>query len=125
MSMRVQWLGHRLALLSLIALLGLVASCVADHGASEAVGVAAGRLTVMPLAGKFMEMAGAYDDAFGKAVAVSGNTAVVGANGWNSTTGAVYVFVRNGGPFMYQARVTATESVANDNFGYAVAINGN
>ena len=38
----------------------------------------------------------AADDFFGDSVAISGSTAVVGAPGQNSSTGAVYVFQRTG-----------------------------
>ncbi|MCA2972336.1 MAG: FG-GAP repeat protein, partial [Acidobacteriaceae bacterium] len=76
---------------------------------------------------------------YGLSVAISGNTAVVGANGdpistgtigtpnGNSvvTGGAAYVFVRNGETWGQQAYLTASNPGENDHFGAAVAISGN
>ena len=73
------------------------------------------------------------------AVAVSGDTLVVGAqsedscaDGVNadqtsngcSTAGAVYVFVRSGGTWSQQAYLKASNSEANDDFGIAVGVDG-
>ncbi len=78
-------------------------------------------------------------DNFGAAVAISGDTAVVGANledsdsnGVNgnqnnsaaSAAGAAYVFVRTGAAWSQQAYLKALNSDANDEFGSAVAISG-
>ena len=79
------------------------------------------------------------EDFFGAAVAVSGDTLVVGApyedsgakgiNGnQNSNTledsGAAYVFVRSGGVWSQQAYLKASNTGAGDNFGSSVAIYG-
>lgn len=65
---------------------------------------------------------GATADRFGSAVAVSGDTMVVGANEVGATdAGAAYVFVRSGGVWTQQARLSVTGSLA---FGAAVAISG-
>jgi ABC-type Fe3+-hydroxamate transport system substrate-binding protein len=77
-------------------------------------------------------------DLFGYAVAVSGDTVVVGAyqedsstTGVNSTpdesaanAGAAYVFVRSGGAWTQQAYLKASQVTASDSFGYAVAVSG-
>jgi len=78
-------------------------------------------------------------DAFGTAVAVSGETAVVGApyecsnatgvnaNGYNESAldaGAAYVFVRSGGLWVQQAYLKASNAGAHDSFGWSVAISG-
>ncbi len=52
---------------------------------------------------------GVADDYFGSAVALSGNTALVGAAGKSDNTGAAYVFVRNGNDWTQQARLTIGE----------------
>ena len=57
-------------------------------------------------------------------MAISGSTAVVGARGKNSFTGAAYVFARSGTTWSQQAKLTAADAAANDNFGYSVAISG-
>jgi hypothetical protein len=61
---------------------------------------------------------------FGRAVAVSGNTAVVGAQFGNTAAGSAYVFVRSGTSWSQQAKLTASDAAAFDFFGAAVAISG-
>lgn len=60
-----------------------------------------------------------YGDRFGDAVAISGNTVVIGC-GWKDSA---YVFVRNGTSWTQQAELTASGAIAY--FGNAVAIDGN
>jgi uncharacterized protein (TIGR03437 family) len=70
----------------------------------------------------------ASHDSFGAAVALSGDTIVIGAygddNGFNSDQGAAYVFVRSGTTWSQQAKLTVGNGTANDWFGYAVALSG-
>ena len=65
---------------------------------------------------------------FGNAVAVSGNTMVVGAR-FDGTTasqaGAAYVYVLNGGTWTQQAVLLANDGAVADKFGYSVAISEN
>ena len=67
-------------------------------------------------------------DLFGLAVAISGDTAVVGApeddHGGGVDAGSAYVFVRNGSSWSEQAKLTAGDASADDKFGYSVAISG-
>lgn len=68
-------------------------------------------------------------DLFGTSVALSGNTAVIGAPGamvdMNADQGAAYVFVRGAaGNWSQQARLTADDGVANDGFAMSVAVDG-
>jgi hypothetical protein len=75
---------------------------------------------------------GGMGDFFGWSVAVSGNTVVVGAfchpsgtfTCFNPGPGAAYVFVRNGTTWSQQAELTASDGVANDCFGFSVAVSG-
>lgn len=69
---------------------------------------------------------GAAGDRFGYSVAVSGDTAVVGAPYRNSSRGAAYVFVRNAGTWVQpeQQKLVAIGGEANDGFGWSVAISG-
>ncbi|MEK7830022.1 MAG: FG-GAP repeat protein, partial [Acidobacteriota bacterium] len=67
---------------------------------------------------------GAASDYFGAAVAISGNTIVVGASGQNSSHGAAYVFVRSGTSWSQQQKLVDGALIAQDSFGYAVAISG-
>ena len=66
---------------------------------------------------------------FGNSVAVSGNTAVIGASGTdireNLGQEVAYVFVRNGGNWTLQAKLTAIDGMIRDVFGTNVAIYGN
>src|SRR5690606_33882888 len=78
--------------------------------------------------------ADAYDF-FGYAVAISGDTVVVGAYYEDSAgsdpndnsaadAGAAYVFVRTGTVWSQQAYLKAANAEAGDNFGISVAISG-
>ena len=66
------------------------------------------------------------NDYFGANVAISsdGNTAIIGADGKDSNRGAVYIFIRSGTSWSVQAKLQAQagDRVANDYFGYRVAI---
>lgn len=69
----------------------------------------------------------ATQDFFGTSVALSGDTAVVGALGDDSPAadaGSAYVFVRTGTTWTQQAKLTASDQAANDRFGVSVAISG-
>lgn len=69
---------------------------------------------------------GAADDLFGVDVAISGDTAVVGAylddEGAKQNQGAAYVFVRNGTTWAQQRKLTPADGVGGEGFGYRVAI---
>ena len=76
---------------------------------------------------KLLASDGAAGDRLGFAVAVSGDTAVVGAphdsdNG--GVSGSAYVFVRNGTSWDQQAKLLASDGVAGDVFGTSVAVSG-
>ncbi len=80
------------------------------------------------------------DDLFGNAVAIDGDTIVVGApwedsngtgvnssaqaNNSSSLAGAAYVFTRSGTTWSQQAYLKASNTDAGDEFGYAVAVSG-
>jgi hypothetical protein len=70
---------------------------------------------------------GAAGDAFGYSVALSGDTALVGA-GWDDdkggASGAAYVFVRQGTAWVQQAKLVAEDGAVSDHFGYSVALAG-
>ncbi len=69
----------------------------------------------------------ATGDRFGRAVAVSGDTAVIGAY-WDddggTESGSAYVFTRTGGVWSQQAKLTASDPGAFDWFGVSVAVSG-
>lgn len=59
---------------------------------------------------------------FGHAIAVDGDTVVVGAPQSDAGRGAVYVFVRDGKSWRETSRLVASNRAANDAFGQSVAI---
>ena len=81
---------------------------------------------------------GASGDWFGRSVAVDGDTLVVGASqhdpidpnsdlnspSYLSNAGAAYVFTETSDLWSQQAKLTATDGAARDNFGTAVAVDG-
>jgi YHS domain-containing protein len=81
---------------------------------------------------------GARDDEFGNSVAISGNTAIIGAWGKNSLympaapmtavapQGAAYVFMCSGTPCIWTQRqeLTAADGASGDEFGNTVAVSG-
>jgi uncharacterized repeat protein (TIGR01451 family) len=68
---------------------------------------------------------GAASDRFGGSVALSGNTALIGAPGVNSQRGAAYVFARSGSSWGQQQKLTAADGATYDLFGSSVALSGN
>lgn len=66
---------------------------------------------------------GAFDQ-FGQSVAVSGDTALVGTGDKNWYKGQAYVFVRSGSGWHEQAKLVASDSSSNDQFGWSVALDG-
>ena len=77
---------------------------------------------------KLLADVAAGNDYAGRAVALDGDTAVVGAAGadvgGNDGQGAAFVYVRSGGVWTQQARLVADDGVAGDEFGFALAISG-
>ncbi len=74
---------------------------------------------------KLLTVDGAPEDRFGAAVAISGNTAIVGApyhDGAQNDAGAAYVFVRSGATWTLQKKLQAKDGQTGDFFGYAVAL---
>ena len=73
---------------------------------------------------KLTGFGGSANDAIGSDVAIDGDTAVVGASGDSDARGAAYVFARVSGAWTIQATLTASDRVAGDFFGTAVALSG-
>ncbi len=68
-----------------------------------------------------------YADGFGRAVAVSGDTIVVGASAADGAapwSGAAYVFTRVGDSWLETAKLTPSDGISGDMFGRAVAVSG-
>ena len=67
---------------------------------------------------------GAAGDYFGYAVALSGSTALVGAPGKSTSTGAAYVYAGSGSSWPQQAELTASDPATTAYFGWSVALSG-
>jgi len=65
-----------------------------------------------------------FGDSFGEAVAIDGDTCVIGASGKNSGEGAAYVFTRTAGVWTEQQKLLASDHAGGFLFGYSVAIDG-
>lgn len=78
--------------------------------------------------GKLVAGDPAANDEFGYSVAISGDTAVIGAhfddNSGGTNTGAAYVFTRTGTTWTQQAKLTASNTASNDEYGSSVAVQG-
>jgi len=79
--------------------------------------------------GKLTASDGLANDVFGASVALSGGTAIIGANGDDTATnidsGAAYIFVRNGTVWEESQKLTDPTPTTNENFGWSVDISGN
>jgi len=67
------------------------------------------------------------NDNFGYSVAISGDTAVVGAHYEDTgatSAGSVYIFTRSGTTWTQQQKIQASDLQANDQFGISVSIDG-
>lgn len=69
---------------------------------------------------KLIASDGEHGDKFGVSVSISGDTAIVGANGDNSA----YIFVRNNGVWSEEAKLTASDRGNRAEFGISVSISG-
>jgi len=67
---------------------------------------------------------GVFGDGFGHSVAFSGSTVFVSAIGDNFGHGAVYVFKRQGGSWVEEQKLTASDGASGDGFGQSVGISG-
>ena len=65
-----------------------------------------------------------YNQYFGYAVAIHGDTILVGAPGEDNITGAAYVFTKLGTNWILQARLTAGDRRVRDGFGWSVSTDG-
>ncbi len=119
-----------------IALCGDTAVIGAFRDSDDVKGVDSGSAYVFTRSGtnwsqqaKLTAADGAGNDTFGGSVALSDDTAVIGAlrgdddvNGVDS--GSAYVFTRSGTTWSQQTKFTAADGAAGDEFGYSVALSG-
>ena len=109
----------------------LISSSYADHDGMANAGAAyvfvknGGHWTQQS---KLVATDAAPNDNFGMEMALKGDLALIGARYKNSSVthaGAVYIFERDGLTWNQQAKLTASDPVAEDEFGTAIAISGN
>lgn len=62
------------------------------------------------------------DHAFGTAVALTGDSALIGATGSDGYRGAAYVFERNGTNWLQSSKLSADQGLPYDTFGGAIAL---
>jgi FG-GAP repeat len=71
---------------------------------------------------------GSTSDRFGASVSINGDYAIIGAYsddiGAHTDQGSAYIFVREGGMWTEQAKLTASDGGTGDNFGNSVSISG-
>jgi hypothetical protein len=119
-------LGASVALDGDTALVGTVnRSDNGDHAGAAYAFVRSG--TTWTQEAKLLAADGAAFDQFGISVAVSSDTALVGAFGDDDAgehSGSAYVFVRGGATWTQQAKLTAADGAAFDEFGISVALSG-
>src|SRR6266576_3781972 len=65
---------------------------------------------------------GTANSYFGSAAALNGSTALIGADGDNSFQGAAYLFTQSNGSWSEGQKLTASDGLAGDEFGYRVAL---
>jgi nucleoside-specific outer membrane channel protein Tsx len=116
--------GYSVALIGSTALIGSVGHTVGSNYAQGAAYVFVESGGTWTQQAELTASDGAYLNRFGQSVSVDGSTIVVGASGHAQYQGAAYVFTESGGKWSQQAELTASDGVASDAFGYAVALNG-
>lgn len=120
--------GFSVALQGDTAVIGARAATIGDGVGQGAAYVFARRGGFWQFEARLLAADAAAEDVFGTAVALSGDTVLVGAYGRdigaNADQGAAYVFVRSGGAWTQQARLQAADGGARDYFGSAVALSG-
>jgi hypothetical protein len=123
--------GKSVAIDGNTAIIGAPQDDVDNHGESGSAYVFVRSGTVWTQQAHLFASDGAHQDIF-YAVAISGDTALVGAYGddigANGNQGSAYVFVRSGTVWTQQQKLTASDGAAGDSFGnggWSVAIDGN
>jgi len=117
-----------------VALSGDTALIGAFNDDDDVMGVDAGSAYVFTRSGniwrqqaKLTAIDGSANDTFGGNVALSGDTAVIGAirdDDKGDNSGSAYVFTRSGSVWSQQAKVIATDTAEGDAFGQSIALSG-
>ena len=120
--------GDSVSLSGTLAIVGASNHTVGASAAQGAAYVFAQSGTLWTQQAELTASDGATDDDFGVSVALSGTTAIVGAQdhtvGANAAQGAAYVLVQSGTTWTEQQELTASDGASGDEFGHAVALSG-
>ena len=120
--------GCSVALSGNTALVGAKGDDVATSNTSGSAYVFVGRGNVWEQQTRLIAADAMNDDSFGFSVALSGDTALIGAQrddyGVNIDQGSAYVFKRRDGLWRTQAKLTASDGSREDFYGQAVALSG-
>jgi hypothetical protein len=120
------WFGISVALSGTTALVGAVNRNIGSNTAQGAAYVFTFNGSSWIQQQELTSSDGAADDFFGYSVALSGLTALIGAEGKtigsNFAQGAAYVFTFNGSSWVQQQELTASNGAGFDQFGYSVAL---
>ena len=122
-------LGWSVAMSGNTVLAGAIHHTIAGHLDQGAAYVFTGSGASWSQQGELTQNDGASSDNFGTGVALSGDTALVGAGrhavAGNASQGAAYVFTRSGSTWSQQVQeLTATDGVAQDYFGWSLTLSG-
>jgi hypothetical protein len=74
---------------------------------------------------KLLASDGAANIWFGWSASLDGDTALIGTDEYSVGNGSAYVYTRTGTTWAPQAKLIASDGVLNDEFGYAVSLDGN
>ena len=120
--------GYQVALSGTTALVGVPYKSVAGKSGAGAAYVFTRSGTSWSQQAELKASNAAANDNFGSSVALSGDTALVGASfksvAGKQYAGVAYVFTRSGTSWSQQAELKASNAAANDNFGSSVALSG-
>ena len=123
------WFGSSVAVSGNVAIVGALEHTVGTNLEQGAAYVFVQDGTTWTQQAELTASDGAVHDWFGSAVAITGDTVIVGAPGrmvgaTSYYQGAVYVFVQEGTGWSHQAELTASDGAADDRFGASVAADG-
>ncbi|MGA2805980.1 MAG: FG-GAP repeat protein [Acidimicrobiales bacterium] len=110
-----------------LAVLSVIAASVMRLGVTSTSAAAPRTPGTSTIGKRLSELKGAdtgVDDFFGDSVAISGTTAVVGAEDHAHDAGRAYLFSLNQAGWSQVAEVEGADTVAGDDFGWSVAIGG-
>jgi uncharacterized repeat protein (TIGR01451 family) len=118
--------GQSVALSGNTALVGAPNEDISGNNEQGAAYIFTRNVTIWSQQAKITALDGTWGDYFGNSVALSGDTALVGADqsddGVQADQGAAYLFGRSGTAWTQQLKLIASVRAENDNLGWSVAL---